>query len=125
MSGGEASHRSAAALWGLDGFRLVDIHRLLLAFDESRRRKLTSWPSLFETLVHNFVGHSTPNVRGSDPADELGEEVAEAFAGGAAGGEDLRVVEGGRSETGGQVGDQGQAQHLEAGVAGGDALQDG
>ncbi|HEY8057129.1 MAG TPA: hypothetical protein VID94_00190 [Acidimicrobiales bacterium] len=114
VSGGVASHRSAAVLWGLDGFRqgrpeitvprhrriqhedlrvhessqfdarlgrtqrhgidvtgidrtlldiasLVDIHRLLLAVDESRRRKLTSWPSLFETLVR----HSAPGRNGT------------------------------------------------------------
>ena len=108
VSEGVASHRSAAVLWGLDGFRagrpeitvprhrrieldgvrvhestqyddrlgrtrrngidvtgidrtLLDIGhllgfpRLLLAVDESRRRKLTTWPSLFETFVRHAV----------------------------------------------------------------------
>lgn len=129
VSGGVASHRSAAVLWGLDDFgrgrpeitvprhrriqhddlrihessqfdarlgrtrragidvtgidrtlldvaALVSFDQLLLAVDQSRRQKLTTWPSLFETLVrHAAPGRNGVGMLRSLLAEKYGEPV--------------------------------------------------
>jgi very-short-patch-repair endonuclease len=129
VSGGVASHRSAAVLWGLDGFRpgrpeitvprhrriqhddlrihestqfddrlgrtrragidvtgidrtlldiaaLLDVERLLLAIDDARRRRMTGWPSLFETLIrHSAPGRNGAGMLRALLAEKYGEPV--------------------------------------------------